>query len=288
MRFAIIDCCFAGQAIEAMTGETNAGIADVTHVQGVYTLTATTRNQTAHVPPANQQGNACTSFTAELVNLVTSGIPGGPRDLTFGTIYPQLRSRLAACGLPIPNQRNIDLADRFVFSRNIAALNESFGTLATETAEQEGSAMTSIPLTETAQQTTLAADALSNIATDETIYTEDRLKAAEKLVQLNPNLASEALWGIATDESNDLGDRFEAADKLIAVKETWAAEALWKIATDDSIDVDDRFYATEKLRDLNVVWADKALSGIEEDNARTIISPSPRRRGLWWRKTCRK
>lgn len=115
MRIAILDCCFAGQAIEALAADI---VADIVHVEGIYTLTATTRNRTAHVPPPEEQDAASTSFTGELVDLISTGIPHGPPDLTLGTIYPVLRSRLGERGLPRPNQRGTDLADRFVFARN--------------------------------------------------------------------------------------------------------------------------------------------------------------------------
>ncbi|MEU8545690.1 caspase family protein [Streptomyces roseoverticillatus] len=118
LRIAILDCCFAGQAIEALAGESGLTMADVAHIEGVYTLTATTRNRTAHVPPPEQQGNACTSFTGELINLVRTGLPYGPPLLTLGDIYPALRQRLASRGLPLPNQRGTDLATRFVLSHN--------------------------------------------------------------------------------------------------------------------------------------------------------------------------
>ncbi|MCC3767598.1 caspase family protein [Streptomyces sp. UNOC14_S4] len=118
VRIAILDCCFAGQAIEALAGEAEATVADVTHVEGVYTLTATTRNRTAHVPPPWQQTTACTSFTAELIHLVRTGLPNDSAVITLGDIYPVLRNRLAARGLPLPNQRGTDLADRFVLAHN--------------------------------------------------------------------------------------------------------------------------------------------------------------------------
>jgi uncharacterized caspase-like protein len=51
IRLAILDCCFAGQAIEALGADDGEGLADITHVDGVYTLAATIRNRTAHVPP---------------------------------------------------------------------------------------------------------------------------------------------------------------------------------------------------------------------------------------------
>ncbi|PKV76813.1 S-DNA-T family DNA segregation ATPase FtsK/SpoIIIE [Nocardia fluminea] len=119
-RIAILDCCFAGQAIEALAGEDSSGLADLTHVQGVYTLTATTRNRPAHVPPLGLQDAACTSFTSELRALVRSGIPGGPELLTLSDIYPVLRSQLRAKGLPSPNQRGTDTAGLFPFAVNLA------------------------------------------------------------------------------------------------------------------------------------------------------------------------
>ena len=119
IRLAILDCCFAGQAIEALSADDGEGLADITHVGGVYTLTATTRNRTAHVPPADQQDTACTSFTGELQDLIRSGIPGKPSQLTFSDIYPELRQRLRAKGLPAPSQRGTDTAHQFPFAANI-------------------------------------------------------------------------------------------------------------------------------------------------------------------------
>ena len=119
-RLAILDCCFAGQAIEAL-GADSQGLADITNVSGVYTLTATTRNRTAHVPPPDQQDTACTSFTSELQDLIRSGIPGKPTQLTFSDIYPELHQRLRAKGLPAPSQRGTDTAHQFPFTANTAA-----------------------------------------------------------------------------------------------------------------------------------------------------------------------
>lgn len=120
-RLAILDCCFAGQAIEALSGDDGDALADIAHVAGVYTLTATTRNRTAHVPPRRLQGTACTSFTGELLDLISSGIPGRPQHLTFADIYPVLRRRLQAKGLPVPNQRGTDTVLEYPFTSNRAA-----------------------------------------------------------------------------------------------------------------------------------------------------------------------
>ncbi|MFE0460453.1 caspase family protein [Kitasatospora sp. NPDC058965] len=117
IKMVILDCCFAGQAIEALGAD---DVADITHIAGTYTLTATTRNRTAHVPPLAEQSGACTSFTGELLELTRTGIPDGPDRLTMGMLYPELRRRLVARGLPHPNQRAVDTADLHPFIRNAA------------------------------------------------------------------------------------------------------------------------------------------------------------------------
>lgn len=120
VRLAILDCCFSGQAIEALGADSGPGLADVAHIEGVYTLTATTRNRPAHVPPPDQQVTACTSFTGELRDLVCAGITGKPARLTLADLYPALHARLRAKGLPLPNQRGTGTATMFPFTVNAA------------------------------------------------------------------------------------------------------------------------------------------------------------------------
>jgi Caspase domain len=136
-RLAILDCCFAGQAVEALTGGGGPGLADLVHVEGVYTLTATTRNHAAHVPPPGQQDTVCTSFTGELRDLIRSGIPGKAPQLTFSDIYPVLQQRLRAKGLPVPSQHGTDTARQFPFTANAAVPAEPRGQGAP--AEDQGS-----------------------------------------------------------------------------------------------------------------------------------------------------
>jgi len=116
VKVAILDCCYSGRAIEAASAATE--IADSTDVRGVYTLTAS--DHTAHVVPLDQQADTTTSFTGELLGLIRTGIPGGPQQLTLGGLYPHLRRRLDQRGLPAPNQRGTDTADRFAITRNAA------------------------------------------------------------------------------------------------------------------------------------------------------------------------
>ena len=124
VRLAILDCCFAGQATETLAGGSEPGLADIAHVEGVYTLAATTRNRAAHVLPPGQQDTACTSFTGELRDVIHSGIPGKAPRLTFADIYPVLRERLRGKGLPVPSQRGTGAIGQFYFSANAAVPTE--------------------------------------------------------------------------------------------------------------------------------------------------------------------
>ena len=125
-RLSILDCCFAGQAIDAPAGDRGPagdrapGLADITHVEGGYTLAATTRDHAAHVPRPEHQDTACTSFTGGLRDLIVSGIPGSAPSLTFSDLYPVLRERLLAEGLPVPTQRGTGPASQFAFTANAA------------------------------------------------------------------------------------------------------------------------------------------------------------------------
>jgi hypothetical protein len=116
-KIVILDCCYSGRAIEALS--TAAGIADCTDTTGTYTLTAS--DFAAHVVASERQASSPTSFTGELLDLIRGGIPGGPEQLTLGFIYPRLRDRLRSRNLPAPNQRGTDTAIQFPFARNRAS-----------------------------------------------------------------------------------------------------------------------------------------------------------------------
>jgi methionyl aminopeptidase len=115
-RIAILDCCFSGRIIGLAA--TEGQFADLSDVAGTYTLTAA--DDIAHVVRLNQRADTYTSFTGELLELIYSGIPGGPNELTFSELYPRLRHRLVSKNLPKPNQRGTDNAAQFVFTRNAA------------------------------------------------------------------------------------------------------------------------------------------------------------------------
>jgi osmoprotectant transport system substrate-binding protein len=118
IKVVILDCCYSGRAIQALAAA--ADISGITDIRGAYTITAS--DQAAHVPALPLQTRACTSFTGELLDLIRTGIPGGPETLTLNMLYCQLRARLRQRQLPAPNQRGTDTAAEFGFSRNAALL----------------------------------------------------------------------------------------------------------------------------------------------------------------------
>jgi len=136
VRIAVLDCCFAGRAIEALSGTGDQALADLADIRGSYVLTAASSNNAAHVPPPDEQQNACTSFTAELRDLVRAGIPGKPDWLSFSDIYPELRRRLRAKGLPTPERRGTNTADLFGFTMNAATRRVSDATASPDASSQ--------------------------------------------------------------------------------------------------------------------------------------------------------
>lgn len=139
-KIAILDCCYSGRVIEALAA---APVADATDIRGAYIMTAS--DGPAHVVPFAEQKNTYTSFTAEFLQLIRRGIAGASSRLTLAEIYLHLRQSLRSVGLPAPNQRGTDTADRFVFTHNAAAgirpngPNVSFLDDVTAVAEADGS-----------------------------------------------------------------------------------------------------------------------------------------------------
>jgi osmoprotectant transport system substrate-binding protein len=115
VKVVILDCCYSGRAIQALSSPEDFG-----DIRGAYVIAAS--DHAAHVPPPAEQPLACTSFTGELLELIRTGIPGGPETLTLHTIYTHLRARLRSAQLPDPNHWGTDTAGDFVVTRNAAYL----------------------------------------------------------------------------------------------------------------------------------------------------------------------
>jgi hypothetical protein len=118
LKAVVLDCCFSGQAIESLSGD----VIDSLVARGTTILTAADRDEAAHVVPAAEQAQACTSFTRHLLDIVEAGRPQRAETLTLQAIYPLLQNRLREHGLPEPNQRTTDTAGFFPLARNPALI----------------------------------------------------------------------------------------------------------------------------------------------------------------------
>jgi len=105
-----------GRAIAGMSGTDQATIADMSVIDGTYTLTSAPANAVALAPI----GAEYTAFTGELLALLRDGVPAGPELLTLGDIYRRLRRTMIGRGLPVPQQRGTGNADLLALARNRA------------------------------------------------------------------------------------------------------------------------------------------------------------------------
>jgi hypothetical protein len=123
-RVSILDCCFGGLATAAPEPGAQPGVpsrpGSLKPIDGAYTLAAVGRDEQAAAPEPDRQEVACTAFTAGLRDLVTAGLPSRAPWLTFGDLYPALRERLLAQGLPAPSEYGSGAAREFAFTANAA------------------------------------------------------------------------------------------------------------------------------------------------------------------------
>jgi len=114
-KVVILDCCFSGRALADQAGYEETVVGQV-GIEGTYILTATAANAVALAPP----GERYTAFTGTLLDLLRTGIPGGPELLSFAAIYPRLRASLTSRQLPQPRQQGSDTIANLSLTRNRA------------------------------------------------------------------------------------------------------------------------------------------------------------------------
>jgi hypothetical protein len=120
----VLDCCMSGRALGTMSSD--EVLADQAGIDGSYLLAAAPDNGLALAPP----GAPHTAFTGELLRILRHGIPDQARDLDLDLVYRQLRTALAAQGLPQPQKRVRNTAGRLVLARNRAYVPTPSGGLA--------------------------------------------------------------------------------------------------------------------------------------------------------------
>ncbi|MEY9860213.1 hypothetical protein ABH935_005849 [Catenulispora sp. GAS73] len=134
VKIAILDCCYSGRAIDALSG---GGLSTLTEALGVYTLTACDTDQIARVPPLAEQDTACTTFTGAFLEVLHEGVPSQQDVLTLAAIYPEVRRRLLARDLPCPNKSATDTAEHLPFAVNRRRAGLSGAPAATPTAVKQ-------------------------------------------------------------------------------------------------------------------------------------------------------
>jgi hypothetical protein len=103
-KVAIIDCCFAGRALDAP------------EAADIHLLTAVGRTRKALSP----EGQELTGFTGALLRLLAEGVPEGPEHLDLSTVYRHLAVTLPSARLPAPMQRAIGASGDLALARNAA------------------------------------------------------------------------------------------------------------------------------------------------------------------------
>jgi methionyl aminopeptidase len=112
-KVLILDCCYSGRAIAAMT-DTQSTITAALEIRGAVTLTAAPATKIAISP----LGARNTAFTGTLLSVLRRGIADGPELLTLDLIYEQLRSRLLADRYPLPQIQSLNTANHLALVRN--------------------------------------------------------------------------------------------------------------------------------------------------------------------------
>lgn len=117
-KLVVLDCCHAELGLDAdfyfQSGP--ADLTDAYPVDGLYFVGASTRYEKAKAPI----GGRLTHFTHTLIDVVETGIPGKPADLTLQQIFVETRGRLLQAGLPQPVDGGVRDAYQFPFARNAA------------------------------------------------------------------------------------------------------------------------------------------------------------------------
>jgi Caspase domain/WD domain, G-beta repeat len=110
----ILDCCFSGRALTALSdpGDESALAA----IHGGYVLTAAARDESALAP----LGERNTAFSGELIRLLNEGDAQGPESLRLRDAYAYLSHVLPARGFPRPRCQAREGIDGLVLASNPA------------------------------------------------------------------------------------------------------------------------------------------------------------------------
>ncbi|TDB76130.1 caspase family protein [Actinomadura sp. KC216] len=104
-RVVLLDCCYGGLALESGEAPAPPDLLGAARVEGTYMLAATQKYDEARSP----DGEACTAFTGELVQVLSDGVPPGSQPsefLSLNAIHQEVRKALAAKRRPQPQRHD--------------------------------------------------------------------------------------------------------------------------------------------------------------------------------------
>jgi hypothetical protein len=114
-RVLVLDCCFSGRAVAAMT-QPQSAVSGQLDLTGTYTLTSTTATTPSHAPPGEQY----TAFTGAFLQALAQ-----PEPLTLDGIYHYVDRELAGLGLPRPQCRSVNAASALTLVRGPVPITAS-------------------------------------------------------------------------------------------------------------------------------------------------------------------
>ncbi|MFF1400819.1 DnaJ C-terminal domain-containing protein [Streptomyces sp. NPDC058287] len=118
-KIAILDCCFAGLAMQ--NKNILSGREALPPRPGSFLMMASGEFSTAWYQSGEEAEKPQTYFTKYLVDVIERGIPGQGEGLRLGTIFDTVAADLIRDRKPEPGCRTSDQANNYFFARNLAA-----------------------------------------------------------------------------------------------------------------------------------------------------------------------
>jgi len=114
-RIVVLDCCFSGRALLAMSDTASAVIGQI-DVDGTYVLTSAPSTSVSIAPP----GARNTAFTGSLLDLIREGVPDRGEMLTLDDMYEHTLRAMVRRGWPRPQKLGTNMVGRLGILRNRA------------------------------------------------------------------------------------------------------------------------------------------------------------------------
>ncbi|GAA1956772.1 caspase, EACC1-associated type [Catenulispora subtropica] len=125
VKIIILDCCFAGLALEHRGRLGSEAMFEYTAATGAAVLAASSAYATAWYEDGPGVAVPYTHFTRRLADIVDSGTADVEGRLTVAALWHRVTDDLAVAGLPVPTYRIEDGAGRFVFATRPTAVGPS-------------------------------------------------------------------------------------------------------------------------------------------------------------------